>query len=407
MKIALINPVSSGKCLLKAFEDRGVEIIQVYEPTLAPADRACYISEEIGMTANFLKSQQVKAVVNGSEFGTSLTDELTQALGLAGNSYTLRSARTNKYEMMKALKAHNVRAPHTEVITSEQEILKFLDSSPNYPVFIKPTASAGSDNCKKCNSREDVIAGFRNIYNEENILGKTNESLILQEYIPGEQYIVNTVSSETEHFITEIYRVNLEQVNNTPIYRDISTLNHEEHSSLITALTDYVLSCLDSMGISNGAAHTEVRMTENGPLLIEVNSRIMGPVLDIDAFSHGIGYSQASILAESVAAPEQFKKRLNGLSLQPKKYFSMVFIRCPFAGKIVNRKGLLTIRKLPGFHSVVNLPPLGYIAKNPLLTTGDFGIAYFAHEDKEVLDHSLAILHQMENDGMLYEVRCD
>ncbi|WP_258087336.1 ATP-grasp domain-containing protein [Xenorhabdus bovienii] len=407
MKIAIINPVSSGKCLVNAFEDFGVEIIQVFEPSLASEECSGFISEELGKTADFLMSQRITGIVSGSEFGISLTDELTHSLGLQGNDYELRKTRINKYEMMRILKANSIRTPHTEVITCEQELLTYLDSYPNYPVFIKPTASAGSDNCKKCNSRKDVISGFQNIFREKNILGKTNQSLVLQEYIQGDQYIINTVSSAGRHFITELYLVNLEKIDGMPIYRDISTLNYHDQGGLITELSNYVFECLDGIGIRNGAAHTEVRMTENGPLLIEVNSRIMGPILDINAFSHGIGYSQASILAESMAEPEIFNRRLSSPIQQPKRYFSMVFLRCPFEGRIVDRKGLSNVRKLPGFHSVVHLPHLGYISKNPLLTTGDFGIAYFAHEDKEVLDNSIAILHQIENDGLLYGVDCD
>ena len=39
----------------------------------------------------------------------------------------------------------------------------------------------------------------------------------------------------------------------------------------------------------------------------------------------------------------------------------------------------------------------GFCVANPLLTTGDFGIAYFAHEDKALLQHSLEVLHALED----------
>lgn len=407
MKIAIIDPVSSGKCLIQAFEDLGAEVVQVFEPSLAPQGSIGYISEDINMTADFLKSQQVEAIVNGSEFGIHFTDQLTEIMNLPGNDNGLSYARTDKYEMIRVLESKNIRVPQTKIITCEKELMDYLNTSPSFPIFIKPTSSAGSDNCKRCDTKEDVITGFRKIFHEKNILGKMNKSVILQEYIDGEQYILNTVSSNGSHFITEIYKVHIEQIDNTPIYRDITTIDHCVYSSLIDSLSHYVLECLDCIGIKNGAAHTELRMTEKGPLLIEINSRVMGPILDINAFSFGFGYSQASILAESILFPNSFNKRLSHSVVQPKNYFSMVFLRCPFQGRIKNRIGLSTIRRLPGFHSVVQIPSLGYVAENPLLTTGDFGIAYFSHADKEVLDYSLSILHQLENEGKLYEVTCD
>ncbi len=196
----------------------------------------------------------------------------------------------------------------------------------------------------------------------------------MQEYIEGVQYVVNTVSSNGHHLISEIYRVRIDEVDAAPVYRSMISCEIDFSDTHVRQMVAYVQRCLDSLGICNGAAHTELRMTSQGPRLIEVNSRIMGPVLHVDAFFNALGYSQATLLVESGLDHEDFLMRIR----QPrkmKKHFSMVFLRNGKEGAIVDRAGLETIRRLPAFHSVVGVPRIGYSASNPLLTTGDFGIA--------------------------------
>ncbi len=78
----------------------------------------------------------------------------------------------------------------------------------------------------------------------------------------------------------------------------------------------------------------------------------------------------------------------------------MVYLRNASHGKILNRKGLFSLRRLPAFHSIVDTPSLSYKPQNPLSTTGDYGIAFFAHEEKTVFNASLEKLHSLESSGL-------
>lgn len=104
-------------------------------------------------------------------------------------------------------------------------------------------------------------------------------------------------------------------------------------------------------------------------------------------------------MAESIFEPEQFLARVN-VSKPKKMNFAMVYLRGHKAGTVENRINLNKMRRLPAFHSLRQIPPLGYVTENPKLTTGDFGIAYIAHSSKDVFENSLKRLKTLELDGL-------
>jgi hypothetical protein len=51
------------------------------------------------------------------------------------------------------------------------------------------------------------------------------------------------------------------------------------------------------------------------------------------------------------------------------------------------------------------MPEIGATIDEPWLCTGQAGMAYFQHRDREVLADSLAKLHRIEDDGELHDIR--
>jgi hypothetical protein len=109
------------------------------------------------------------------------------------------------------------------------------------------------------------------------------------------------------------------------------------------------------------------------------------------------------LLVESCFEPEKFLNRLNARKTL-KKNFAMIYLRNGVGGRIVSRRGLEIMRRLPAFHSIVKIPRINWNPPHPLLTTGDYGIAYFSHEDLPLFAQSLEILHALEDERGLYEV---
>ena len=69
----------------------------------------------------------------------------------------------------------------------------------------------------------------------------------------------------------------------------------------------------------------------------------------------------------------------------------------------MNHCRLIALRKLPGFHSLRNVPAIGNRISHPTLTRGDFGILYITHESDVIFYNTLERLKNFEHDG-LYKI---
>lgn len=405
--IALVNPVSSGAQLADALLEEGALFVEVYThehtpsaPLVARPHKAL-THHELESTAAELKALGVTAVVAGSEFGVTLADEIAERLGLAHHRHELRAARRDKYRMARALADADLPHARTAAVHSTGELGAVLAEWDAYPVVVKPLSSAGGDGCRICPDAETARAAFDAVVGRRNLMGEVNEGVLVQEFLEGTQYIVNTVSAEGRHLVAEVYAERIDRPAGEPVLRHIITRTALDEAE--QELVDYVRSCLDALGVREGPAHTEVMLTARGPRLVEVNSRLMGPHLSADAYHVAYGYSSAHLVAERLLRPADFAHRFD-LPYGPVGSLAKVYLRAHRSGTLVALDGLRLMRRLPGFHSVVRMPVPGDTIRHGHLTTGGCGVAFFVHEDQELLEHSLGILHDLEDTGALYRV---
>lgn len=405
--IALVNPVSTGSELAAAFREEGAECVHVYTPAQREAHASDdtefrVLHEDPAATVRSLRRLGVDTVVPASEYGVTAADELSELLGVAGHDPATRPARRDKYEMVRALRTAGLPHASTCTVSSEGELSKVLDDWERFPLVIKPVNSAGTDGCRVCVDRDAALAAFRAVAQKRNLMGETNRAVMVQEYLTGTQYIVNTVSMAGRHLLTELYTERIDRIDDVPVLRHLLSLPAAEGGE--RELVAYVLDCLDALGVREGAAHTEVMLTAAGPRLVEVNSRVMGPCLAPDPYFAAFGYSHQHLTVERYLRPHDFQRRFS-LPYGPARQLAKVLLRPATEGTLEAVEGLRELRRMPGFHSVVRVPRVGRPVRDRLLTTGACGIAFLVHEDRALLSSSLEALHGMEDAGGFYRVR--
>src|SRR5262249_16699293 len=146
-------------------------------------------------------------------------DELTELLGLPGQDHRKRTARRDKARMIAELAAAGIPHARTATVTSRDELIKVLDEWDSYPVVIKPPTSAGTDGCAVCTDRDRALAAFAATAGARNLMGQTNHEILVQEWLNGRQYIVNTVSQAGRHLLTELYAERIDRIAGVPVLR--------------------------------------------------------------------------------------------------------------------------------------------------------------------------------------------
>ncbi|KAF1778899.1 ATP-grasp fold, subdomain 2 [Phytophthora cactorum] len=336
-------------------------------------------------------SAAVCAVFAGAELGVKLADALIDALGLEGNVMEHSNARRDKYLMGETLRSAGVRAGF---------ITQDLKPEP-FEVVLKPLESAGTEDVVLCLSIEEAKRTFDGILGKINGLGIQNDAVLLQEYLEGDEYVVDTVSRNGEHKVAAIWKYDKRRVNDAAfVYFGLSLVPVE---GIINEMIDYQFRVLDALGIRNGPAHGEVKFCHGSPVLIEVGSRCHGgegawvPIANIC-----VGYNQVTAAVDSILDGEAFAK----LTDRPRKllaYGCEAMLVSYKNGVLKSTPGIAEIEKMPAFlkKEIFVAPGDNMRQTVDMFTTP--GSIMLTHKHRDVLEGNLARIRELEVEG-LFEV---
>ena len=157
-----------------------------------------------------------------------------------------------------------------------------------------------------CMDDTEAKEAFKNILSSpKSLFGKKNVEVLVQSYLHGTEYIVNTVSCNGFHYVTDIWEYKKRLINGKPIYDRELLLS--SNGSIQSMLIPYVFNVLDALDIKYGAAHHEVMLTKDGPVLVEVGARVGGNVVP-QLHSEILHHNQAELSIYSYLSPKLFKE---------------------------------------------------------------------------------------------------
>lgn len=318
--ILIVSAYSSGACLAPILSGRGYTCIHVTTEREWGIDRLRLMYEGYGFSKNIIlkhehdmdallseiQGKTVLHVIVGCESGVCLSDYLCDYFQVPGNVQSLSSARRDKFDMIQALHDNQLLAPKQIKTDSLPEILNWVWDHHFPCVVLKPLSSSSSDHVFYCYTRSEIIQAFYSIYKNKDLYEMTNEMVLVQEYIAGDEYIVNSVSCNGVHVITDMWRglsLNTKQVSQDE-YAELISPTQSTYETLKT----YTEQVLTTLGIRQGAAHSEIRLSPNGPCLIETGARLAGKV-NFSVIESMFGYSQLSLLLDAYFDTDNFFRR--------------------------------------------------------------------------------------------------
>ena len=232
--------------------------------------------DDFNAAAEGLKKYNFQAVIPGTETGVIAAERLAHYFGLPVNSPNLLYARRDKFLMQKALEDAGLACINSLFTSHVEEAVEWFRQNHYRRIIIKPARSAGTDGVRSCTSEEEIRDYFEHSYlNKYDGAGNFNDGLVLQEYIEGDELIVNCVSRHGKHALTDVLLYNkLLTSAGVPVY-EASRLIHKLDARMEEAVA-YTFKVLDALGILYGSSHNEIKLTPKGPVLIESGARIMG-----------------------------------------------------------------------------------------------------------------------------------
>jgi predicted ATP-grasp superfamily ATP-dependent carboligase len=294
--IIIVHPFVSDKFLYKTIKERGYKIITLITQFDQNWIKLCMdtinkysdftlnvtndICTDIVSIQKILNDNQLKlkGVINAFDYSLEYSDSLTNKLLDANINLKYSKIRCNKYDVNEEL-ANNSALPTIKSILIKNEpnwqdslggkLLEF-----KYPVIIKPASdSAARNDMAQAENINEVIKYLDRLFTRPGTFsGQSHLNFIIQEYIHGEEFFVNSVAMNGQSKTVGVFKYKKDQKK----HLGLVSLS-DENENKIQSLLNYHNQCMQHLCFSYGMVHSEYIIdTQGQPYLIEVNNRLAG-----------------------------------------------------------------------------------------------------------------------------------
>ena len=365
-----------------------------------------YLDEGIGfdVLVSRLRERGTCAVVCGCELGVPLAERLAQALGLPGNDPGTTALRRDKGRMQAALQASGLRHIRSRVVTTPGEALEFAQDLGTVPVVLKPLSSSGSDGLHFCRDLMELESWTRTLLGRKNWSGDFNRELLVQEYIRGTEYILNCVSRDGAHVLTDMWvyhKVAVEGRGNC--YDSITLVRTLDERG--RNMVEYLFQALTALGFEHGPSHSELFWDDHGPVLVETGARPMGGYMNENILIEATGHYLADTALFSSIDAGKFQGLCEKAYAPARDLMEKYFIT-PKHGRLKSIPALPLLRNLPSVREICIREAIErYRTEETVDYFSSPGYALLCHEDSDVLMQDYRIIRDLEekHPALLFE----
>lgn len=219
----------------------------------------------------------------GSDIAAPTVAYVAEQMGLTGNKYEAAVRANNKYLMREALVKAGVDCPLFMCMNS----LEFRDESLEklaLPLIVKPSDRSGSLGVQKIERWEDLQAAVERA-EQLSIAGEA----MIEEYIDGCEISVEMISCRGTHYALQITD---KVTTGAPHFVELA---HHQPSDLPAAMQTHIFDitrhALDALGLTNGASHSEYKITKEGRIVVmEIGGRMGGDFIGSHLVRLSTGY---------------------------------------------------------------------------------------------------------------------
>ena len=410
----LAEPFSSASLIPPVLREAGLSPVAIIDSTLPGIgaltafhgdayDAVIDHHSDVEATIEQLRALgSIVGIVPGTDRIEPLCGKLAAALTPdRTNVPELAAARRNKYISHQAVAAHGLPILRQVCSADPNEIAAWIEREGMHGrhLVVKPTTSAGTDGVGFATNGEGWRELHAKLLGAVNRYGAINEEVLVQEYVTGTEFAIDTVSFDGHHSVTDLLRYR--KVHNEygmAIYDSVEWLPYDPDSY---EWLSYGLAAVDAVGLRYWAAHTEVMMTPDGPRLIEINPRPAGAMNPL-VTEIATGTSQVTRIVDICAGrgpslPDGFT------FLRP---VMAVFLIAHSSGIVRNAEILDRARSLPSYHSPMFLVKSGtrVEATTDIVSSMTMGYIILAHDSLEQVYADREAIRELERELVIEPV---
>ena len=193
---------------------------------------------------------------------------VAEALDLPGIKFDTAEKATNKVKMRRAFAAKNIPQPAFRGIW-ELEEAREAASDLGYPLVIKPADNMGGRGVKKINDEDDLLEAFQAAKK-----ASPRGELIVEEYLEGEEFSTDALFQDGKL----VHQVIADRIiEREPYFIETGHILPSRADEKTQAeVLELAEKAARALGISVGAAKGDIKMTPEGPRMVEMAARLSG-----------------------------------------------------------------------------------------------------------------------------------
>jgi biotin carboxylase len=226
------------------------------------------------------KEELAGVMTAGTDFSATVA-WVAERLGLAGIPYSAALNASDKERMRSCFKRAGVPSPAFMIVKKGDEKSKIAPDFP-FPVVIKPVDNMGARGCRRADAFDELQDAI-----QDALRFSRSGRAIIEEYMDGPEFSIDALVYQGEITVTGLAD---RHIFFPPYFIEMghtmpSALSPADAEKLIAAFKAGVR----SLGIENGAAKGDIKLTPKGAMVGEIAARLSGGYMSGWTFPYASG----------------------------------------------------------------------------------------------------------------------
>ncbi|MBZ5688255.1 MAG: ATP-grasp domain-containing protein [Acidobacteriia bacterium] len=242
-------------------------------------DDTYYLPDEIPLAdivkavTHLARNEKLDRIVALDEFDMETAATLREHLRIPGMGLTTMRYFRDKLAMRMRALDRNIRVPDFVPVVNHGDIQYYLDHVPG-PWVLKPRQEASAIGIKKIHAGEELWPVLEQ-------LGDTKSTFLLEKFVPGDVYHVDSVVSENEVVFSNVSKYGKPPMNvaHGGVFTTFTVPRGSEDDSALRAIN---LDLIAALGLLRGVAHAEfIKANADGEFnFLECAARVGGAYIN-------------------------------------------------------------------------------------------------------------------------------
>lgn len=338
MKILILGAGINQLTLIQSAQELGV-ISVVIDPNPKALGKEianyfyCIAGDDYEATKEIAIKHNVNGIVTSQmERPLKLMARLAAELGFIFHSVEVVEKSLNKYLMKQAFIKNDVPHANGMLIKSNEKINEINLKIFKFPLMLKPKDAFSSRGVYKIDKFQDIKKHIK-----ETRYFSSNGDIVIEEFMAGPEFSIESITYKGKTKIIQYTEKFITPFPNTVEMGHLQPANLTEIQQ--KEIDKVVKQAINAIGIDNSATHTEVKLTKDGPKVLEIGARLGGDFIAsyLTLNSCGVNMDKVAIKV-SLGMKPNLQHTLNQYSYI--KYFEL-----PIGKKVMKINNLENINK--------------------------------------------------------------